>query len=135
MENLYNIGLISIIILILTTSYTVYNISKRNKIRYDVERMRFTKDFLKDLDNTIIMETIRIIKYSTMLDEKMIPRDFDEFISKICDNVYNAYEKKIYKNSNILYNKEYIFRYIHNRTVIVYYEYLSDNQIDGNTGE
>lgn len=134
MDKLYITTTISIILFIILASYLMYTISKKNRIRYDVERMRFTKEFLKDLDNTIIVETIRKIKYSTMLGEKLIPRDFDNFITEISNNVYNAYDKKIYTNKNMLYNRKYIFKYIHNKSVIIYYDYLFDVQTD-NTEE
>ena len=130
MNDLYVIATITIILCIIVASYLMYTISKRNRIRYDVERMRFTKEFLKDLDNTIIVETIRKIKYSTMLGEKLIPRDFDEFITEICNRVYKAYDKKIYTNKNMLYDRKYIFRYIHNKAVIIYYDYLFESEVD-----
>lgn len=135
MENLYIVLLIMVIVLISVLSYSLYTINKRNNIRYNIERLKFTREFMKDIDSTIVSETIRKIKYATMLDQKLIPRDFDEFIEEICKNVYEAYEKKIYTNKNILYDHAYIFKYIHNKSVMIYSEYLMDSSIGGNTEE
>ena len=120
-------------IVFLSSILYVYYLYIKSKV--NINKLRISKALLKDIDELIIIESLNKIKYSHMLGEKHITRDFDNYVTDITKSVYEAFKKKIYNDKNIIYEDEYIFKYIHNKTVIIYYEYLIENDNNKDTNE
>lgn len=119
-----------LLLLLLMIGLLVYNKSNLLKINKDIKEIEYNKELFKMIDELIIMHSLNKLKYSHMLGEKLIPRDFDDYVDDTARAVFRSIKKKCYLNKNIMYEPEYIFKYIHNKTVITYYDYITN---DANT--
>lgn len=94
------------------------------------ERIVFTNDLLTFIDDTITTELINEKRFDIFLNQKSKNLDFDKVIERVSTNTFNAIQKDILIDPNLIVTHEYLMRYIQKKTFIAYFTYIQKNVAD-----
>lgn len=94
------------------------------------DRIKYTNDLLLFIDNTITSELLNEKRFDIFLHQQNKNLDFDEVIKKVSSNTFNAIQKNIFMDENLMVTPEYLMRYIQKKTFITYFTYIQKNVSD-----
>lgn len=110
----------------------VKQISESTPVLNVAERVQFTNDFYKFIDEQISTEIINERKTEILLiqanpAEKPKNLDFDNVITKVSNTVFDSIRKDVYIDPNHIVTESAIMSHIQKRTVLLYLTYLNEN--------
>lgn len=125
-------GLICVVIIIVTIYGVKIIMSIINKIEIDneIKRVSYNNELLNSINHIIQLEIVNKVKLAYMLNEKYTVRNFDRDIEEISIKVFNAFKDDIFINDKNILKNNYIFHYIVNQTILIYFEFV---KTDDNT--